>query len=87
MTDRPRKEGRRTRRKSGAGRGAPEPGGGEAREDVERGPRLVDVDPWAVLLEQLMEVPEEGGAISGPGQGRTNDQPGPRRPAKKGRGR
>jgi hypothetical protein len=21
--------------------------------------RLVDVDPWAMLLEQLMEVPEE----------------------------
>ena len=21
--------------------------------------RLVDIDPWAVLLEQLMEVPEE----------------------------
>ena len=26
--------------------------------DEER--RFVDVDPWAVLLEQLMEVPEEG---------------------------
>jgi hypothetical protein len=22
--------------------------------------RFVDIDPWAVLLEQLMEVPEEG---------------------------
>src|SRR3954471_18432073 len=28
------------------------------RPDGER--RLVDIDPWAVLLEQLMEVPEEG---------------------------
>ena len=27
------------------------------RQEPER--RLVDVDPWAVLLEQLMEVPEE----------------------------
>ena len=24
--------------------------------------RLVDVDPWAMLLEGLMEVPEEGPA-------------------------
>jgi hypothetical protein len=34
----------------------------------------------AVLLEQLMEVPAEGSAASEPGQGGTNDQPGPRRP-------
>ena len=23
-------------------------------------PRFIDVDPWALLIEQLMEVPEEG---------------------------
>ena len=28
-----------------------------SQPDRER--RLVDVDPWAILLEQLMEVPEE----------------------------
>jgi hypothetical protein len=49
--------------------------------------RFVDVDPWAVLLEQLMEVPEEGSATSGPEQRGTNDQAEPRRSAKKGRGR
>ena len=44
-------------------------------------------DPWAVLLEQLMEAPDGGGAVSQPEQGGTNDQPEPRRPAKKGRRR
>ena len=49
--------------------------------------RLVDIDPWAVLLEQLMDVSEEGRATSEPAQGGTNDQPEPRRSAKKGRRR
>jgi hypothetical protein len=42
--------------------------------------QFVDIDPWAVLLEQLMEVPAEGSAASEPGQGGTSDQPEPRRP-------
>jgi hypothetical protein len=46
--------------------------------------RYVDVDPWAVLLEQLMEMPEQGSATSEPEQCGTNDQPEPKRP-KKGR--
>ena len=33
---------------------APTRRGGRTRER-----RFVDIDPWAVLLEQLMEVPEE----------------------------
>src|SRR5689334_5283278 len=40
--------------------------------------RFVDIDPWAVLLEQLMEVPEESRATSEPEQGGTNDRPEPR---------
>ena len=49
--------------------------------------RFVDIDPWAVLLEQLMEVPEESGATGEPEHGGTKDQPEPRRSTKKGRGR
>ena len=49
--------------------------------------RFVDIDPWAMLLEQLMEVPEEGSVTGEPGQGGTNDQPEPRRSMKKGRGK
>jgi hypothetical protein len=32
--------------------------------------RFVDVDPWAVLLEGLMEVPEEEPAERKPGSGK-----------------
>jgi hypothetical protein len=32
--------------------------------------RFVDVDPWAVLLEGLMEVPEEEPAKRKPGSGK-----------------
>jgi hypothetical protein len=49
--------------------------------------RFVDIDPWAVLLEQLMEVPEEGSAAREPERGGANDQPGPRRSAKKAGGK
>jgi hypothetical protein len=35
---------------------APDP---DAASQPDRERRLVDVDPWAILLEQLMEVPEE----------------------------
>ena len=49
--------------------------------------RFVDIDPWAVLLEQLMKVPEERSATSEPEHGGTNGQPEPRRSAKKGRGK
>ena len=31
----------------------------DATRQPDRERRLVDVDPWAILLEQLMEVPEE----------------------------
>jgi hypothetical protein len=54
------KEERRTRRQSGVGRGE-----SEARKDVEHGPRMVDVDPWAVLLEQLLEGPTEAAVDQG----------------------
>jgi hypothetical protein len=51
--EKPVKRRRASRRDGGA---APELG--MARQpEPER--RYVDVDPWAVLLEQLMEVPEE----------------------------
>jgi len=32
--------------------------------------RFVDVDPWAVLLEQLMQMPEEGPAERKPTKGK-----------------
>ena len=32
--------------------------------------QFVDIDPWAVLLEQLMEVPEEGPAERKGGKGK-----------------
>ena len=32
--------------------------------------RLVDVDPWAALLEQLMEVPEESALSAREGSNR-----------------
>ena len=44
---------RAPRRNGGA---APKP---ETTQQPEPERRYVDVDPWAVLLEQLMEVPEE----------------------------
>ena len=47
------KAGRTSKRDSGT---APEP---ETTRRPEPERRYVDVDPWAVLLEQLMEVPEE----------------------------
>ncbi len=31
----------------------------DATRQPDRERHLVDVDPWAILLEQLMEVPEE----------------------------
>ena len=34
--------------------------GGDAERGAAGGRRPVDIDPWAVLLEQLTEVPEEG---------------------------
>lgn len=32
--------------------------------------QYVDIDPWAVLLEQLMEIPEEEPAKRKPGSGK-----------------
>ena len=49
-----RKAARPASRRDGGARPEPET---TRRQEPER--RLVDVDPWAVLLEQLMEVPEE----------------------------
>jgi hypothetical protein len=46
--------GKRTPKRASAD-AAPEPTPPAAPER-----RFVDIDPWAVLLEQLMEVPEEG---------------------------
>jgi hypothetical protein len=51
--EKPVKRRRASRRDGGV---VPEPGT-TRRPEPER--RYVDVDPWAVLLEQLMEVPEE----------------------------
>ena len=48
------KAGRASKRDDGGA--APEP---EMSRRPEPERRYVDVDPWAVLLEQLMEVPEE----------------------------
>ena len=74
------KEGRGARRGRDPGRDGrgPGPGGRGGPDDAERRPRLVDVDPWAALLEGLLEEPagsgggttdeaaaEEGGAGKG----------------------
>ena len=45
-----KRKGRRT------GTDAPEP---TEAQPPDRARHLVDVDPWAILLEQLTEVPEE----------------------------
>ena len=47
--------GKRRARRTGTGTPAP-----NAARPPDRERRFVDVDPWAVLLERLMEVPEEG---------------------------
>ena len=48
----PRRAGKRAPKRTSADTGPePMPVAGERR--------FVDIDPWAVLLEQLMEVPEE----------------------------
>ena len=49
-------DGRRGARRTASER--PTPSTAQRPDGVRR---LVDVDPWAVLLEQLMEVPEESG--------------------------
>ena len=59
-----KKEGRRTRPRGGARQGGLEPGAAGAREDVGRGPGLVDVDPWAALLEKLLEEPADGDSVA-----------------------
>jgi hypothetical protein len=46
--------GKKVRR---TGTGTPTP---DAARPPDRERRFVDVDPWAVLLEGLMELPEEG---------------------------
>jgi hypothetical protein len=46
--------GKREARRAGSGASAP-----DATPRRDPGGRLVDVDPWAMLLEGLMEVPEE----------------------------
>ena len=47
------------KRGSGRGGAALKP---ETPQRPEQERRFVDIDPWAVLLEQLMEVPEEQSA-------------------------
>ena len=47
--------GRRKARRTGTETPAP-----NAARPPDGEPRFVDVDPWALLIEQLMEVPEEG---------------------------
>ena len=55
-TERPAR--RTSGKRSAAGKvgNAPAP---ETAKQPEQGRRYVDIDPWAVLLEQLMETPEE----------------------------
>src|SRR5689334_19386047 len=82
----------RSTTRRGTGKRAPRRTGSVApKAETTRQPtpehRFVDIDPWAVLLEQLMEVPEESGATGEPEHGGTKDQPEPRRSTKKGRGR
>jgi hypothetical protein len=55
-----RKAGQRTKR------GGPDPVEQETRGDAGHGRGLTMVDPWAMLLEQLMEVPANG---TGSGEG------------------
>src|SRR3954452_20001366 len=55
--DKPRQPG--TRKRKGRQAGAAGALDLEAARQPGRGPRLVDVDPWAILLEQLMDVPDE----------------------------
>jgi hypothetical protein len=51
------KTGSRTVKKRSSGR---KPGGTELAKTIKRAePRYVDIDPWAMLVEGLMEVPEE----------------------------
>jgi hypothetical protein len=54
--DKPRQPGTRKRKGRQAEPAAPDPG---TTPRAGHEPRLVDVDPWAVLLERLMEVPDE----------------------------
>src|SRR5690349_20152390 len=76
------KAGRTSRRGGGA---APER---ETARRPETDRRYVDVDPWAMLLEQLMVVPEErpaeGGSADGP-EGEREPAEATRRPAKPGK--
>ena len=56
-----KRQGRRGgERERGAGRGRRECPGSDAPKDPGRGRDMVMVDPWGALLEQLLEVPEEG---------------------------
>ena len=57
--------------------------GPHAAQQPDQERRFVDIDPWAVLLERLLEMPEEGDAASEPERRGTNDQLGAKRPAKK----
>jgi hypothetical protein len=54
--EKPRQPGSRKRKGRQAG---PEIPHQEATPRPGREPRLVDVDPWAILLEQLLEIPDE----------------------------
>src|SRR4051794_3947904 len=50
---------RRTSRKHSSGRGTAATLHPSEKEPLLPERRFVDIDPWAVLLEQLMEAPEE----------------------------
>jgi hypothetical protein len=54
----PQQPGTRKRKGRQAGPELPDQ---EATPRPGREPRLVDVDPWAMLLEGLLEVPDEAG--------------------------
>ena len=54
--DKPRQPGSRKRKGPEGGPDAPDQA---TTRQSGREPRLVDVDPWAMMLEQLLDVPEE----------------------------
>ena len=86
----PEKAVKRTAARRGSGRDggtAPEP---RTAQGPEPGPehRYVDVDPWAMLLEQLMVMPEERPVEDESADGHEGEPKpaeAPRRPAKPGK--
>ena len=74
-----KKEGRPASRKEGTGRGKRgqmEPGTGKEAGQEASMP-VVDLDPWGMLLEKLLEEPAEAEAAEQPGSGKRKPGRGP----------